>query len=81
MKKNTERFNILDSGLIIDQMSGKFFSANPVGLLIFRGIIAGKKKQQLIDSLTREFDVDSKTAARDVEEFIVELRSFNLHEN
>ncbi|MBU1109561.1 MAG: PqqD family peptide modification chaperone [Candidatus Riflebacteria bacterium] len=81
MKKLSERFNSLDSGLIIDQMSGKFFSANAAGLLIFRGIIAGKKKQQLIDSLTREFDVDAKTAARDVEEFIVELQSFNLHEN
>ncbi|MBF0500017.1 MAG: PqqD family protein [Candidatus Riflebacteria bacterium] len=81
MKKLSDRFNTLDSGLIIDLMSGKTFSSNPTGLVIFRGIIEGKKKQQLIDSLTEEFDVDEKTASRDVEEFIVELKSFNLHEH
>ena len=81
MKKPSERFNIFDSGLIIDLMSGKTFSTNPTGLVIFRGIIEGKKKQQLIDSLMKEFEIDDKTASRDVEEFIVELQSFNLHEH
>lgn len=81
MKKHSDRFNILDSGLIIDLMSGKTFSANPTGLVIFRGIIEGKKKQQLIESMIKEFEVDEKTASRDVEEFIVELKAFNLHEH
>lgn len=81
MKKLTDRFNILDSGLIIDLMSGRTFSANPTGLVTFRGIVEGKKKQQLIVDLTTEFEIDEQTAARDVEEFIVELQAFNLHEH
>lgn len=72
---------MFDSGLIIDLISGKSFSANPTGLVIFRGIIEGKKKQELIDSLTRDFEVDEKTASRDIEEFVVELKSFNIHEH
>lgn len=79
MKKQSERFTVLPSGLIIDLMSGKTFSANPTALVIFRGILEGKKKQQLIDSVVREFDVDAKTAARDIDEFIVEMKAFNLH--
>ncbi|MBF0408662.1 MAG: PqqD family protein [Candidatus Riflebacteria bacterium] len=80
MNKLSERFNTFDSGLIIDLMTGKSFSANPTGLMIFRGLIEGKDRQQLISSLTKEFDVDDHTALRDYEEFIVELKSFNLHE-
>ncbi|MFZ2959318.1 MAG: PqqD family protein [Candidatus Ozemobacteraceae bacterium] len=81
MKKHSGRFTMFDSGLIIDLISGKSFSANPTGLVIFRGIIEGKKKQELIDSLTRDFEVDEKTASRDIEEFVVELKSFNIHEH
>lgn len=81
MKKQSGRFNILDSGLIIDLMTGKTFSVNPTGLVIFRGIVEGKKKQQLADCITKEFDIDEKTASRDVEEFIIELKVFNLHEH
>jgi len=78
MNKQSDRFNILDSGLIIDLMSGKTFSANPTGLVIFRGIMEGKKKQQLVEAVTKEFEIDEATAARDVEEFVVELKAFNL---
>lgn len=81
MKKHSERFTVLDSGLIIDLMTGKTFSANPVGLVIFRGIIDGKKKPQLVEAVLSEFETDEKTAARDVDEFIVELQAFNLHEH
>ncbi len=81
MKKLADRFNILASGLIIDLVSGRTFSANPTGLVTFRGIMAGKKKSQLVDDLTAEFDVDEKTARRDVDEFLVELKSFHLHED
>jgi len=80
-KKMADRFNILASGLIIDLVSGRTFSANPTGLVTFRGIMEGRKKAQLVADLVKEFEIDEKTATRDVEEFLVELKSFHLHED
>lgn len=81
MKKRQERFQIKDSGLIIDLVTGKTFSTNTTGLAIFRGFVDGKSRTELIQALQKGFEVDRETAGRDIDEFLGEMKALHLHEH
>lgn len=50
----------------------------PVGALIWKGLSAGKDRSSILCDILDQFDVDPKTAANDLDEFLTQLRTENL---
>lgn len=52
----------------------QIMSVNETGAFLWHQLEAGAEKEELADRLTKEYDVDAKTAAADVDAFITQLR-------
>lgn len=55
-------------------------SLNDTGAFLFQKLMKGIDKDQLIEALMVEYDVDKEVAAKDVEEFIVKVEREDLFE-
>ena len=55
-------------------------SLNETGAFLFRHMIEGTTKEELVDALTKEYDVNKETAINDVERFIQKIEGENLFE-
>lgn len=55
-------------------------SLNDTGAFLFQKLMEGIDKDQLIEALMAEYDVDKEVAAKDVEEFIVKVEREDLFE-
>lgn len=69
-----KRLVVAESGFIFDPLLGKSYSANRVGLAILRSLQDGKKLDEIIDGITKEFMVSQEDAERDIIEFINSLQ-------
>ena len=47
--------------------SGRYYSLNPSGSVIWRGLLANNTAEQIVGDLCDEFDVDKKNAKEDVQ--------------
>ncbi len=81
MRKNAKRFMVKDSGLIVDLVTGRNFTVNATGLLIFRDFLAGEEPAGIEDHLCREFKVSREVARRDLDEFLLDLRVLGIDED
>jgi hypothetical protein len=48
-------------------------TVNELGAIIWRGIEDEKTKEQIIEEILLEYDIDKETAAKDFDEFIGQL--------
>ncbi|TND10493.1 MAG: hypothetical protein FD123_135 [Bacteroidetes bacterium] len=69
---------ISDSGFIFNPSTGDSFSTNPVGLEIIRLLRENKKKDAIIKELTGRFSIDDSTAEKDLSDFLLVLRNYQL---
>lgn len=69
-----KRLVITESGFIFDPHLGKSYSANSIGLLILQYIQAGKNLDQIIEDVTKDFNVSQQDVERDIVEFINSLK-------
>ncbi|MDX8377578.1 MAG: PqqD family protein [Mariprofundales bacterium] len=65
-----------DSGFVFDPVNGRSFTANSIGLFVLRELQKGHDMVAMLDIITDEFDVDTRTAERDITEFASQLRKF-----
>ncbi|MCR5150788.1 MAG: PqqD family protein [Clostridiales bacterium] len=54
------------------------FSLTPVAALIIDMLNIGAQKEELVNSVTNEFDIDETTALKDVEIFLERLSEIDL---
>ncbi|MBI4863020.1 MAG: PqqD family protein [Candidatus Riflebacteria bacterium] len=80
MKRCPERFVIKDSGFIVDLTTGHSFTANPTGLAMFRALVDGCNRQEVVARIQREFKVDVETVRRDLDAFLLELKVMRIDE-
>ena len=52
----------------------QIMSVNEVGAFLWHLLEKGAEKQELVDQLTKEYDVDASTASVDVDNFLAQLR-------
>lgn len=69
---------INDEGFAFDPRSGNTFSINPSGLLVINCFKAGASPGRITEELMEQFDIDEKTADRDLEAFVNELGRYKL---
>jgi hypothetical protein len=55
-------------------------TVNEVGALIWKGVEAGKSKEEIVDKILSEYDVQREVAAVDCDEFLQQLISKNIIE-
>ena len=48
-------------------------TVNEVGALIWKGVEAGKSKEEIVDKILSEYDVQREVAAVDCDEFLQQL--------
>lgn len=53
-------------------------TTNEVGILIWKELQNGTTREQLITAVLNEFEIDEKTAASDVDEFLKQLEQLDL---
>jgi hypothetical protein len=63
-----------DKTLLFIPEKGEFYKVNPVGGTILGAIKKGWPDEKIVAAICETFDVDSKTAKKDLDEFIGELR-------
>jgi len=63
---------------LLDEDSGEYYNLNPTGALVLQTLLNGGTSAQATQELTRQYAVDSDSAAQDVEALVGELRSAGL---
>jgi len=69
---------ISDSGFVFLPSTGETFTLNEIGKHIFKQLQAKKSIEEIAQQIQNEYDVDSITVERDIEDFILRLKSLNL---
>jgi orotate phosphoribosyltransferase-like protein len=70
-----------DEVVALDMETATYLSANASGRLLWRALVAGATREELVSSLVDEFEIDAGRAAADVDTFIAELSRRGLLES
>lgn len=73
-----ENIAISDSGFIFLPTTGETFTLNEIGKQIFKMLQAKKSIEEISKEILEQYDIDTLTVERDVEDFLLRLRSLNL---
>jgi hypothetical protein len=73
-----ENIALSDSGFIFLPSTGETFTLNEIGKQIFKLLQAKKSIEEIRNQILQEYDVDPITLERDIEDFILRLKSLNL---
>lgn len=65
-------------GILVDLNAKKYFQLNQTATLVWRGLTAGRPRDEIIRELIIEFDVEAEQATRSVERLLANLRDFRL---
>ena len=69
---------ISDNGFIFKPSTGESFTTNELGLMIINFLKEEKSADEIINEITKEFDVDSISAGRDLYEYLDFLKRENM---
>ena len=67
-----------DEGFIFDPETGNSFTVNKTGLFIIKLLKEGKNEDEIVELLTKEFEVNEEEARRDLLDFIEQLKILGL---
>ena len=73
-----ENIAISDSGFIFLPSTGETFTLNELGKQILKLLQAKKTIEEISSEILKEYDIDTLTLERDIEDFILRLKSLNL---
>jgi len=68
------RLAVSESGFVFDPASGHNFTVNETGLVLLRLLLKEQRLDQILETLSKEFDAEPREIERDVIEFISTLR-------
>ena len=65
-----------------EQMSfSGIMALNPVGAFIWKLLEKGATKDELVDAVLKEYEIDRDTASSDIDKYIAKLREKNIIED
>lgn len=62
-----------DAVVVLDLRDSSYFSLNKTGAALWPGLVEGSTSDQLVERLTKRFEVDETTASRDVAAFLTSV--------
>jgi PqqD family protein of HPr-rel-A system len=72
------RLAVNDEGFIFDPETGNSFTVNKTGLFIIKLLKEGKNEDEIVELLTKEFEVNEEEARKDLLDFIEQLKILGL---
>jgi PqqD family protein of HPr-rel-A system len=69
---------ISDSGFLFSASTGESFTLNKIGNEIISLLHQGKSKEEILNSILDEYEIDKKTFEKDFEDFLSQLKNFSL---
>lgn len=60
---------------------GGIMTLNPVGAFVWKRLENGATKQELVEAVLSEYEVDRQTASADIDRYIEKLRQKNIIED
>jgi len=70
------RLALSESGFVFDPVTGNSFSTNDSGLAVLKLLQSEKDFEAVIGALASRYDVDERTAERDLRDFVVLLDKY-----
>lgn len=67
-----------EAGFIFNPGSGDSFSSNPIGSDILSYLKEDKSMKEITDLVFAKYEVEKNQLSKDLEDFISQLRDFNL---
>lgn len=64
----------------LDEQSLMYLNANPAGAVLWQALAQGTTRDQLVQGILDEFEVDEATARSDVDRFLADLHARGLLE-
>lgn len=85
IKKEISLRNVSGTSIIVSISENKvnyenIFSLNETGILLWKSLEQGANREELLQILKNEYEVDEITVREDVEEFLNKLRSLGVLE-
>lgn len=69
---------VREEAVLLDLDSQSYFGLDPVATVIWEEISNNKTEQEIVDRITREFEVDAELAKRDLRQFLQKLKDEKL---
>jgi hypothetical protein len=69
---------VSESGFMFLPSTGECFTVNATGRCIIAALQQGKTETETLRLLTSEFEIDERTAERDLREFVSQLQRYHL---
>ena len=76
----TSRLTLNKEGMAFDPMTGASYLISPTGLAIIEHWQAGRDDVAAADRLSAAYNIELKTAARDITDFRAQLRVLQLND-
>lgn len=80
MIKIKRNIAVSETGFLFDPQTGESFNLNKTGQMIFKFLAEQKDEDEIIKIISEQYDLDSNTFQRYLDEFKMILRQFNLTE-
>lgn len=78
LKKNIA---LSETGLVFNPETGESFTVNPVATELISMLRQGTTMQEINTAIMAKYQVEANILEKDVEDFIITLRNFQLIEN
>lgn len=69
---------ISDSGFIFHPATGETFTVNSLGSKIINYIKDDLEFEEICSKITDEFEIDEQTVSKDLNDFLNQLKNFNI---
>ncbi|MBI4218138.1 MAG: PqqD family protein [Elusimicrobia bacterium] len=72
---------VSDTGFVFDPSTGQTFWLNKTALFVVRSLQGGSPLSEVVGQVSEQFDVDKKSAAEDVREFMTLMNKMGFKIN
>lgn len=69
---------VSENGFIFNPMTGDSFSVNETGVFILQKLKESESEETILKFLMEEYDLDTYTAEKDLNDFLSMLKSYQL---
>ena len=71
---------ISDEGFLFNPSTGDSFSTNPIGAELINLLKKNVSTEEIVEVVCQKYDVDRLLFERDLEDFMIQLKDFNVLE-